>query len=41
MDMTILEDELDGDDNKKIKDKAKNSLSMPQGPMTRLRSKKL
>ena len=38
-------DGLDGEDNKetkvKVKDKAKDPLSMPQGPITRLRSKKL
>ena len=38
-------DGLDGEDNKetkvKVKDKAKDPLSMPQGPITRSRSKKL
>ena len=41
MDVTKLDDGLDGEDNKKIKDKAKDPLSMPQGPITRSRSKKL
>ena len=38
-------DGLDGEDGKeikvKIKDKSKDPLSMPQGPITRSRSKKL
>ena len=34
-------DGLDREDNKKIKDKSKDPLSMPQGPITRSRSKKL
>ena len=38
-------DGLDGEDSKetkvKVKDKAKDPLSMPQGPITRSRSKKL
>ena len=34
-------DGLDGEDNKENKDKAKDPLSMPQGPITRSRSKKL
>ena len=38
-------DGLDGEDNKeikvKVKEKAKNPLSLPQGPITRSRSKKL
>ena len=42
MDMTKLEDgKLNGEDNKKIKDKAKDPLSVPQGPITRSRSKKI
>ena len=41
MDLTKLDDGLDGEDSKKIKDKAKDPLSMPQGPITRSRSKKL
>ena len=41
MDVTKLEDWLDREDSKKIKDKAKDPLSMPQGPITRSRSKKL
>ena len=41
IDVTKLEDGLDGEDNKKIKDKAKDPLSMAQGPITRSRSKKL
>ena len=41
MDIAKLEDRLNGEDNKKIKDKAKNPLSMPQGPITRSRFKKL
>ena len=41
MDLTKLDDGLDGEDNKKIKDKAKDPLSMPQGPIIRSRSKKL
>ena len=41
MDMTKLDDGLDGEDNIKIKDKTKDPLSMPQGPITRSRSKKL
>ena len=41
MDMTKLDDRLDGEDNKKIKEKAKDPLIMPQGPITRSRSKKL
>ena len=40
MDVTKLDDGLDGEDNTKIKDKAKDPLSMPQGPITRSRSKK-
>ena len=38
-------DGLDGENNKetkvKVKDKSKDPLSMPQGPITRSRSKKL
>ena len=41
MDLTKLDDGLDGEDNTKIKDKAKDPLSMPQGPITRSRSKRL
>ena len=41
MDMAKLKDGLDGEDNKKTKDKAKDPLSMLQGPITRSRSKKL
>ena len=41
MDMTKLDDGLDGEDITKVKDKAKDPLSMPQGPITRSRSKKL
>ena len=45
MDMIKLKDEdgdrLDREDNKTIKDKAKDPLSLPQGPITRSRSKKL
>ena len=41
MDVTKLDDGLDGEDSKKIKDKSKDPLSMPQGPIMRSRSKKL
>ena len=41
MDLTKFDDGIDGEDSKKIKDKAKDPLSMPQGPITRSRSKKL
>ena len=41
MDLTKFDDGIDGEDNKKIKDKAKDPLSMPQGPITRSRSKRL
>ena len=41
MGVTKLEDELNGEDNKKIKDKANDPLSMLKVPMTRSRSKKL
>ena len=33
MDLTKFDDGIDGEDNKKIKDKAKDPLSMPQGPL--------
>ena len=41
MDATKFEDGLDGEDNKKIKDKAKNPLGIQQGPIIRLRCNKL
>ena len=41
MDLTKFDDGIDGEDSKKIKDKAKDPLSMPQGPITWSRSKKL
>ena len=41
MDLTKLDDGLDGEDNKKIKDKTKDPLSFPQVPSIGSRSKKL
>ena len=41
MDLTKFDDGIDGEDNKKIKDKSKDPLSMPQGPITTSMSKKL
>ena len=35
MDVTKIEDGLNGEDNKKIKDKDKDPLNMPQGPIIR------